>query len=82
VVLPLGKQSWANQHWNAPGSAVHSRTTEVRMASSLGRPIPHRACPQIRQGDTAESPKKLKRAGSPLQDLKGPGQEDKRCGRL
>src|SRR5262245_56940429 len=36
VILPLGKQSWAGEHWNAPGSAVHSRKKDLQATSSIG----------------------------------------------
>src|SRR5262249_13621705 len=55
VILPLGKQSWASEHWNAPGSAVHSRNKDLQAASSIGprgaRP-PNgtvRHCPVVRR---------------------------------
>src|SRR5262249_185874 len=44
VILPLGKQSWASEHWNAPGSAVHSRNKELQAPSSIEARGSHRAC--------------------------------------
>jgi hypothetical protein len=44
VILPLGKQSWATEHWNAPGSAVHSRNKDLQAPSSIGPRDSHRGC--------------------------------------
>ncbi len=36
VVLPLGKESWTSRHWNAPGSAIHSRSRNQRYPAHPG----------------------------------------------
>jgi hypothetical protein len=44
VVLPVGKQSWAKQHWNTAGSAVHSHTAELRVGGNFPSQMPRRVC--------------------------------------